>query len=33
MLIKQTTDAVRLTALIVDTPTNEMNVDHFLEVN
>lgn len=33
MTIKQTTDAVRLSALIVDTPTNEMNVDHFLEVN
>ncbi|XP_077284572.1 putative aminopeptidase NPEPL1 granny smith protein [Arctopsyche grandis] len=29
--IKQTADAIRLTALIVDTPTNEMNVDHFLE--
>lgn len=25
-------EAIRLTAAIVDTPTNEMNVDHFLEV-
>lgn len=33
LTLNHITDAVRLSALIVDTPTNEMNVDHFLEVN
>lgn len=33
LMLERAAESVRLTARIVDTPCNEMNTDHFLEVN
>lgn len=33
LFLQQTAESVRTTARIVDMPCNEMNTDHFLEVN